>query len=355
MLIPIYNRTSVLKWVLKSVAESPLENEVVKVCIVNNHPGTKEIVDEIISEFQDTVYLKWIVVHREVSMTHVKSWYSAVADHADENEVVLMLGDDDFMLPWGAMTRFEALSRTKADMLLTSFVDRLYFYKGSGKFWLTTDYPSYEKQPKTARKWCFTPGVDPEASFVSNHSYRYTEKFKQGLALAFDWCEKQYWLGEKERMGMLPLYLSYAISQVGGNVYALNSKCVIRGAIVPDVYLEEYAGGGSTQLFLLCAFDTFSNSLLENYSDRLQEVANFYKPRAKTFDPGLLNMKNVTFSSVTKLYKRTGISYFDLVNINSIKFLTHYLIKRVFKLSGYKLRKMQKEQILPHISTLFGK
>jgi hypothetical protein len=355
ILIPIYNRTSILKWVLKSVQNSSLENELIKVCVINNHFKTKDIVNEVLSEFENDDKFKWIVIHREVSITHVKSWYSALFDHAEEGEVVTMLGDDDFMLPFSSFLKYNTIIQNEADMLLTSFVDRLYFFKNNTTYWLNSSSFFEDISENTIEQWDFIPGKEPEASFISNHTYRFTENFRNGLNLAFNWCEEQNWLCETIRMGMLPLYLPFAISLSGGKVICLNKKCVIRGAIVPDVFIEEYAGGGSTQLFLLCAYDTFSNTSIKNYSLKLKIAEEFYEPLAKTFDPDLLWMKNVNFKSIKKLYKHAKIKPIYLINRKSLNFIVKYFIKRVFFLSGLRLRIINRTKNLEHINQIFEK
>lgn len=353
VVIPTYNRTSILSYVLKSVTFTIAQNERIKIIVVNNHPPTKEVVDEIMSDFLNDSNFEWNIIHREVTMTHVKSWYSAIATQASQNEAILMLGDDDFMLPWGIQSRLNAIKDNNADMLLTSFVDRLYFYKDNNHYWLSTELPLHENQPKEPCEWSFTPGIHPEASFVSNHTYRYTQNFKEGLELAFKWCDQQYWLAEKERMGMLPLYLPYAISLIGGKVISLNAKCVIRGSIVPDVYREEYAGGGSTGLFLLCAFDTFSNKLNDCYSPKLKIVANFYKHRAVTFDPSILLMKSVDSKSIYRLYQHAGLGSRDLLNKGTAKTILLFFIKKIFHLAGFRLRLIGMTKKISHIDSLF--
>jgi len=355
ILIPIYNRTTILKWVLKSVENSTFQNELVKVCVVNNHPQTKDIVNKIVSEFKNNSRFIWITIHREVTMIHVKSWYSTLYSYAREGEVVLMLGDDDFLLPWSSDFRYRSMLNQHADMLLTNFFDRLYFFKNSSNYWLSKDFSLLNFQSQTTREWDFKPGIDPEASFISNHTYRFTEKFREGLDLAFNWCEEQNWLPEIVRMGMLPLYLPYAISLKGGKVIAMNSICVIRGAIVPDVYKEEYAGGGSTQLYLLCAYDTFSNMSLKNYSKKLKLAADFYEPLAKTFDIDLFLINNVKLNSIFKLYNHAKIKSYQLININTFKSIFIFLIKRIFRLTGFRLKLIEKTKNLPHISYLYKK
>lgn len=354
ILIPTYNRISMLRWVLKSVAQNNPCREKVKVVVVNNHPPSKEVVERILEEFKDNENIEWVLLNRETSMTHVKNWYSAIDAKAAEDEAVLMLGDDDIMLQWGMHERFEAIVNSNADMLLTNYVDRLYYYKDSNSYWLSCSFPQYSPSPAQACEWSFAPGEHPEASFISNHTYRYTQKFKEGLRLAFQWCEHQSWLEERERMGMLPLYLPYAISLVGGKVVSLDKACVIRGAIVPDVYKEEYAGGGSTGLLLLCAYDTFSNKSIEHYSQRLEVVANFYKRHAKVFDPTMFMLKNISLKSLHRLYKNAGIRYLSLINMDSVVSIALFIAKKMLRLSGFRLKLAEKQNKTANISLLFN-
>jgi hypothetical protein len=56
---------------------------------------------------------------------------------------------------------------------------------------------------------------------------------------------------------MLPFYLPYAITVADGYVTAINSKCVIRGAVADEAIKTTYADGGNIDFYCLCAFDTF--------------------------------------------------------------------------------------------------
>ena len=130
VLLPSYKRTFLLHTVINSILNSSVSNidENITILIVNNAPENKSIVNQITSSFKYKHKFKLEIIHRDKTMPGVYSWFDALEKKAKENEVICMLGDDDILYPLSLEKRYLALKEFKADMLLTKYTDRLYFY-----------------------------------------------------------------------------------------------------------------------------------------------------------------------------------------------------------------------------------
>lgn len=315
IILPSYKRTDILPWVIKSILRCDVSNitERKKVLVVNNFPANRDIVDGIVGQFMDEVNFTCCAIHRQVTMPGIDSWFSAVSEYADEDEVIFLLGDDDLMLPWGLKERYREIMECKADMLLSDFADRIYFFEKGQKYWMPDSLPEKALQDKCARQWEFWPAKHPEASFMSNHCYRNTACFRRGLDLAFAWCDSQSWLKREVRTGMLPFYLPYAITIAGGKVASLKSKCVIRGAVAEEAIKASYADGGNTAFYNLCAFDVFENRALPLYEERLAGVGAHFKPAVIGGFMTMLFDKKIPLQTLVLTFKHAGFRLTNLI------------------------------------------
>jgi hypothetical protein len=309
-------------------------------------------VDAVVATFADKAEFPCHVLHRSETLAAVDSWYSAVATHASEGEAVVLLGDDDLLVPWGLEDRYRELVRTQADMLLSDFADRLYFFDEARRFWMTGPMPSQGDQAKQVCLWEFSPAKHPEASFVSNHCYRNTPGLRRGLDLAFAWCDSQTWLARGVRTAMLPFYLPYAITLTGGRVMALHSKCVLRGACAEEAIRSAYADGGNVAFYGLCAYDIFANRSLPNYSERLSAVCARFRASILR---GLLTIPldgGITLDALVKTYTHAGLQWSDLLSRDVLHGITKVAV-RLLGLRGARLRMMGRFGTLPRTESLF--
>lgn len=315
IVIPSYKRTDILPWVIKSILRCDVSDilERKQILVVNNHYASREIVDSIVGEFSSNVSFICTALHRKETIPAIDSWFSAIAEYAAEDEVVFLLGDDDLMMPWGVIGRHREIVKTQAEMLLSDFADRIYFFDKGRKYWISGQIPMEDQQEKCTRQWDFWPAKHPEASFMSNHCYRNTASFRKGLDLALAWCDSQSWLKRAVRTGMLPFYLPYAITIAGGTVVSLNSKCVFRGADADEAIKSSYADGGNTAFYNLCAYDIFANNSLPLYEERLAAVCALFRPHIiRGFFTTFFD-KNITFRTLAMTFKHSGLRYRDLI------------------------------------------
>ena len=355
IIVPSYKRTDILHWVLKSIFRSDITSveERKLVLVVNNFPANREIVNGIVGQFFDEEYFTCSAIHREVTIAAVDSWFSAIAEHAEENEVIFLLGDDDLMLPWGLIDRYLEVVDHQADMLLSDFADRIYFFDGGKKYWMPDTLPTEDDQEKLSRQWEFWPSNHPEASFMSNHCYRNTIGFRRGLELAFAWCDSQSWLKRESRIGMLPFYLPYAITIAGGKVVSLSSKCVIRGAVVDEAIKSSFADGGNIAFYNLCAFDVFKNRDLPLYEDRLNEVSVYFKPAIISGFMTMIWDNNISGQMLMLTFKHSGLSFVDLISIDIFRGLITVCIN-ILGLKGARLRLRRRLKLFSSTGQIFS-
>lgn len=347
IIIPSYKRTDILTLVIKSVLRCDVSDisERKKIIVANNYYPNREIVDSIVSQFGADPNFICTALHRTETMVAIDNWFSAIAEHAFENEVVFLLGDDDLMMPWGLRDRYREIVKNGADMLLSDFADRIYFFNNGRKYWLSGSFPREEQQEKTAHSWEFYPADHPEASFMSNHCYRNSAGFRKGLEVALAWCDSQHWLDRGVRTSMLPFYLPYTISVSGGTVVSLRSKCVFRGAIADEAIKSSYAAGGNTTFYNLCAYDTFANRSLQMDEVRLARVCSMWRlPIIR----GYLTMifdKEVPLPILTQTFNHSGLKKRDLVSPHILRGAVQVGV-RLLGLRGLRLRIKRRSKTL---------
>jgi hypothetical protein len=347
IIIPSYNRTECLRWVLKSICRCEVSKiaESKRVVVVNNHPPSQETVDGILAEFSGNTTFAFRAHHRKETIPATDNWFSAVAEFAAEDEVVFFLGDDDLMLPWGLQDRYLGIQENQADMLLSDYADRIFFFDQARKYWMTGPPPAGQDQEKCARQWEFFPAKHPEASFISNHCYRNTANFRSGLGLAYAWCDSQSWLEKKVRTAMLLFYLPYAITLAGGRVVSLHSKCVFRGATADEAIRSPFQDGGNPDFYGLCAYDVFANLDFPPYKDRLALVGTRFK---RGIIRGFLTMlfdEHIAWRTLAKTYRHSGLRFSDFIAVDVLYGVPTLAVK-LLGLRGTRLKKMRKSKSL---------
>lgn len=320
--------------------------------VVNNFPDNRDIVNNVLRQFGGDSNFTCCAIHRQVTMPGIDSWFSAVAEYANEDEVIFLLGDDDLMLPWGLRERYREIVDHQADMLLSDFADRIYFFEKGRKYWMPGSLPQETFQDKFARPWEFWPAKHPEASFMSNHCYRNTASFRRGLELAFAWCDSQSWLKREVRTGMLLFYLPYAITITGGKVVSLTSKCVIRGAVADEAIKSSYADGGNIAFYNLCAFDVLENRALPLYEERLAGVSAHFKPAVIGGFMTMLFDKKIALKTVVLTFRHAGLRLADLYCVDALRGVITVCIT-LLGLRGARLRLRRRSKSLLATEQIF--
>jgi len=340
ILIPTYQRTEILPWVIRSVINCDTQgiDERILILIVNNSPPSRQTVDSIIAQFRFEKNFECRSIHRDKTLPAIESWFSAMFANAEENEVVCLLGDDDIILPWGLKNRYQQIMEQQADMLLSDFYQRIYFYTSGEKCWLAGDFPVRPVDGLSAVPWDYLPAQHPEASFLSNHCYRNTESFRKGFEVAMSWCQAQDWVPVKFATGMLPLYLAYAIQSSCGAVIALHEKDVLRGSVFDEAIIQDHTDGGNGAFFSLLVCDTFANGELHSDLQAFTAMRSMYKRSFVSACLSILSNKNISINLLKKTIHHSGIGFRDFFVREGLSNI-YAILREVPWLRGYRLKK----------------
>lgn len=347
ILIPSYKRTDILHYVVRSVIDCDTSgiNERILILIVNNYFPNKQVIDSIISQFDFINNFKCAVIHRKKTIPGIESWFSAIFATAEEGEVVCLLGDDDILLPWGLKNRYYQIINSQADMLLSDFYQRLYFFQGGNKCWMNCEMPLPPVKDIPAVPWDYLPAKHPEASFMSNHCYRNTEAFRRGFETAMTWCYTQDWVPVEFATGNCPFYMAYAVKSTGGKVVALHEKDVLRGSIAEEAILQDYADGGNTAFYCLLIFNTFSNQTLHTDLHDFNELRLVYKRAFVGNFLSILDNKRISNDMLLRTMRHSGINFGQLFTNASLTNI-HSFLRILPWLRGYRLKKLAKSDSL---------
>jgi hypothetical protein len=347
VLIPSYKRTDILHFVIRSVIDCDTNgiDERILILIVNNYFPNRQVVDSIISQCNFQNIFECRVIHREKTIIAIESWFSAIFAIAEEDEVVCLLGDDDILMPWGLKNRYHQIRQSQADMLLSDFYQRLYFFQGGKKCWLDCEMPSPPATDILAVPWDYLPAKHPEASFISNHCYRNTKAFRRGFEKAMTWCQTQDWAPIEFSTGNCPFYMAYAIKSSGGKVVALHEKDVLRGSVAEEAMCQDYADGGNTAFFCLLIYNTFSNQVLHADLQIFNELRFVYKRCFLGSLLSIINNNRISFDVLLKTMRHSGINFsqvFARASLNNI----HSFLRMLPWLRGYQLKNRAKSDTL---------
>jgi hypothetical protein len=360
--IPCYKRLVSLRWVVISLLDA-LKNigTEAKVFIVNNNPDDKENVEHTIfkirNDYSDKIDIQ--VIHREKSLPPVYSWYGAIVENTEEDDIVFIQGDDDLFLRDGIKYRVESIISSGADILLSNYIGGLVFSKNDEK----AIFSNINSLRNEVRKGKFLTLSDSEligGIFLGNNCYKYNNNFKESLKLAFQWCDEQEWIDENIRTHFLPFYLPLAAVYLGSKVYYTDKICVIRGININEIKKSKYGASGWTNpgfISLLC-LGVLNNNYLSQFKelDIQRSIANTMAAKwFLTYCFGQYVNKKVC--QIT--FKRIGYPKFNIILIfQSLKFfLVNYFkdligIRYYFALKRLKRNSISIDELLGNLKKI---
>lgn len=349
ILVPSYNRTNLLRFVISSILNSRIPqclNERILILVVNNNPDSISIVDKII----DTIPLKppfqLKVVHRSITMVAVESWFTALFDIACENEIVSIIGDDDFLIPSSISNIYLSFKDNSVDMLCTDYIQRVYFSDDVSQFVFLGDYSHDISAPyPILRPFNFIPDDVFPASFISSHSYRNNSILRDAYCKAIEWCKSQeYWAGWKFSSGLLPVWMSYAISYVGGKVSKLDSFNILRGCLISDVQKGLYSDGGSSSLYSMLYIDMLSKNSLHRDFQLNTLVLQHCKNSFPSNLPAVIFSGSIPFNMKYWFFRHySSIVFSSIFTVSFIKSLFLLFVRSFYWLRCINIRNKIRE------------
>lgn len=344
VIIPTYKRNECLPAVLESLklATSREIPDRVRVAVINNHPPSADEVSGIVRVVSDDKRFEWITIHRKVTLDPVDNWYSAVRDLALEDEVVLLHGDDDLFTPWSLDHRVIAIGDT--DFLLTKFLSRLYFGEGGRSVLFTGNIPT-EIKSVVPEQWSTKHLSEFEPSFLGNHCYRNTARFRLALELCTRVCDEQVWVDRRNRFLMFPYYLPFAVRMVGGSVRVLDDPCVIRGASLAEICSAPFGVSAWNTCFVdLCAYERFASGAFDGSGIPRADVLHRFLRPIRAASPTMFFDSRLPYKMVRETLRRAGLSWNIMLRVDSLAGwktvvasllrLRNHKIKKQFKLNA---------------------
>ncbi|MCA6379550.1 MAG: hypothetical protein IM606_16930 [Cytophagales bacterium] len=231
VVVPTYKRLDCLRLSLLSIFNNELPpDETCRLVISNNYPPHSEAVEEIVTTLcSHPNFNKWQVVfhHQLNTVPAVDNWYQTILDFANEEEMVVLHGDDDLLTPWSLADRLSLLATRQADFLLTGVCSGLTFlsitsiqYRGN--------WPVRNRDDQ-GQILSFSDFEDFGNVFIGSQTYRFTPNFKAAIKQAKQWTETQTWLDYETRNIMFPYYLLVAIQLTPAKVIGCHWHGCIRG------------------------------------------------------------------------------------------------------------------------------
>jgi len=342
--IPTNKRTETLPFALKSILNSHHSkiSERILILVRNNYLPDKKKIDEIISalKFDNRIYFE--VVHAQKESVSFFEWYDLIFEFARENESVMILGDDDLLMPFGIENRYKEINRLKGDLLISRHSSRLVFFNQGKYCWPNFTKKEWKKNLKCENSFYLKNFT--EASFISNHFFRNTTGFHKGLKLVKKWCDTQKWAPIVDVTGLIFFYMVYAINDQGGKVLILPEYSVIRGQIFEESLYQVYSDNRSEFMYTLLMLNIFSNKNIHKNPNLFNREKKFLLNalRKKLYE--LLFIKDPEFSQIKVGMKLTNLSWAKLI-ISKELFNLRLLFRFIFPfLKGYTYKKILKSR-----------
>lgn len=342
ILLPSYKRTAILPWVIQSILQCDTKGIDERICIliVNNYYPNKDTIENIVAKLHFKQQFCCEIIHRERTLPAVESWFSAIFDKAYPNEVIMLHGDDDLMLPWGLKNRYRAMLDNKADMLISNFYQRVYFTEDGEKYALITGENINREDESRVTEWEYLPSNHQRASFITNHCYRNSEVFKAAFEQAIALSQTQDWVPVAFSTGSLPLYMSFTVRKCGGVVLNLSEKSVLRGALVSETITSEYADGCSTAFYSLLLYQMFDAQDMHEDKKIIECYKNLYLNSIQHSSFTLLTNRSVTIAVTCKTITRAGLKITDLFRpLLIFKGVIYHLLRTMPGIRGFRVKR----------------
>ena len=283
VIIPTYKRLDRLKWTLLSLMRNRVRSnsESLRIGIANNHPPVKNQIELLVADVkkshQKQNLWEWHIIHREKTVDAAENCLSAMKELTNDDEIVIVQGDDDLFTPWSIQSRIDAIEETNCDMLLTKSKYSLWYLNETGSIYFGDEIPSENSDavPKEL-EWKEINNWVP--IFLGNNAYRYSKKFQAAMDKVYSWINAQEWVDFNTRSMMWPFYLPNALKIEKGRIYGLDQFGTIRGNLLNERVKDPFEVSFNTGLISLLAYGILHNSdlnCIEDLNQTRRELATY--------------------------------------------------------------------------------
>ena len=127
---------------------------------------------------------------------------------------------------------------------------------------------------------------------------------------------------------------------------ATHEKNVLRGSVVEEALIQDYADGGNSSFYALLIYDTFNNSSLHKDLAAFEGLRRIYRRSFIINILTILTNKNIGFKSVYETMKSSNISFLQVflscgwmnlrVGFKTQRWLKEYRLKMRIKSGEFK-------------------
>jgi hypothetical protein len=213
VVLPTYKRIDLLPFVIESILNSEIEGiaEKLRLVVTNNYFPLKEQIEDIVLQFKSNLSInsKWEIslLHHDPSIPAVDNWYGIILNFADDNEVVLLHGDDDVLHKSFLQKRYNLIKESGADLLLTKVYSGA-TYINKTQVHLFPDY--FKTNINSSGNWELLNEKNYNNYgnvFIGSHTYCFTHSLKKIILNVFQWTKEQNFIDYDTRNIMFPYYL----------------------------------------------------------------------------------------------------------------------------------------------------
>ena len=241
VVVPTYKRLDCLRLSLWSVLENNLPSaEPVRLLIANNYPDHRLEVEELVATLVGHPRFGFwqIIFHHWPQTVHAHiNWYDTIAAYANEDEVVVLHGDDDLLTPWSLVQRHKVMMG-ECDFLLSGVGGTITFLSSTKiHFRGNWSQPALilDNEVLTSENFERFGNV-----FIGSHTYKLNTAFRASVARARSWTEHQSWVGAELRNLMFPYYLVLAYFYEGAQVRGVHWHGCLRGTSLEERISARY-------------------------------------------------------------------------------------------------------------------
>jgi len=279
------------------------------------------------------------IIQGDESVVSIKRWFSNIKKFTSDEDIAIIHGDDDIMLPNSLLYRYQEAIKCNKTVFIGSALWSAYFLKSKSGIFIDGLIQPYDS-PNTIK---FESASGNELlkfplPFISVYTYKINQKFWTVFDTALSWSDALPY-EPKIKYPYVPFYIGLA-AQYQNELAVANANLVIRGQLfqlrqlLPPLTVTEYANGG---IISLCGLAVLNNETLKRNSD-FDSIRNNHRELTKKYVLLSLSRRDgVSLPDLFKLYKLSKAKFrFNEFSITIILMNFRYLFDNIFFTTNLK-------------------